>query len=424
MSDEPVIRIRNLSKLYQVGTGAHHHGRLTEAAWDALARLVRRNGRNREEERAAAEFWALQDVSLDVAEGEVLGVIGRNGAGKTTLLKVLSRVTEPTRGYAELRGQVGALLEVGTGFHPELTGRENIFLNGGILGMSRREIRARLDEIVDFAGVERFIDTPVKRYSSGMFVRLAFAVAAHLEPDVLIIDEVLAVGDVAFQEKCLGKMQDVARGGRTVLFVSHNMGAVKSLCTRCVTLEQGRVVCDSTPNEAISEYLALMQGGASSRVVLPPREAAIQVTEMWVEDRRGDDVDSIPLGEDGTLIVRYVVREPRREVSLAALVMRDGTPLLYSYDTDADPSLRGVRDAGSYIARVPLPTSLFKEGTYAIALKIGAGREDLTDDDAVVVVRVVNLDRDLTHRSYRNDRPGVLYRELEWETYQVEPAWR
>jgi lipopolysaccharide transport system ATP-binding protein len=416
---EPVIRIRDLSKLYRVGTRAHQTGRLTETVSDAIGRVVRRNGRNRSEDRTATEFWALNDISLDVTEGEVLGVIGRNGAGKTTLLKILSRVTEPTRGYAELRGQVGALLEVGTGFHPELTGRENIFLNGGILGMSRVEIRTRFDEIVDFAGVERFIDTPVKRYSSGMFVRLAFAVAAHLEPDVLIIDEVLAVGDVAFQEKCLGKMQDVAKGGRTVLFVSHNMGAVKSLCTRCVTLEQGRVVCDSTPDEAIAAYLALMQGGASCRVVLPPRE-----TEMWVEDSGGGDVDSIPLGEDGTLVVHYVLREARREVSLAALVMRDGTPLLYSYDTDADPSLRGLREAGSYVARVPLPTSLFKEGTYAIALKIGAGREDLTDDDAVVVVRVVNHDRDLTHRSYRNDRPGVLYRELEWETHEVEPVRR
>jgi lipopolysaccharide transport system ATP-binding protein len=362
-------------------------------------------------------FWALRNVNIDVAQGEVLGVVGRNGAGKSTLLKILSRVTQPTEGYAELNGNVGALLEVGTGFHPELTGRENISLNGGILGMSRAEIRQNFDAIVEFAGIGRFIDTPVKRYSSGMFVRLAFAVAAHLEPEILIIDEVLAVGDVAFQAKCLGKMEDVARGGRTVLFVSHNMGAVKSLCTRAVTLDGGEVVCDSTPDVAITEYLSRVTGGSSSHAVLEPREdVAVQILEMSVQDEHGKPLESVELGHDSTLVARYAIRERRRDVSIALLLSREGVPLLYSYDTDADPLLRGHRAPGEYEVRIPLPTSMFKEGNYAIALKVGAGNENLTDQDATIALRVVNHELDLTHRSYRGDRPGMLYHELAWRT--------
>jgi lipopolysaccharide transport system ATP-binding protein len=413
----PAIRIDGLSKRYRIGTQIHDHGRLTEVMWDAIKRPFQNGSRDKPEPERETAFWALRDVSLDVEQGEVLGVVGRNGAGKTTLLKILSRVTEPTRGTAELRGQVSALLEVGTGFHPELTGRENIFLNGGILGMSRAEIRSKYDEIVEFAGIEKFMDTPVKRYSSGMFVRLAFAVAAHLEPEILIIDEVLAVGDVAFQAKCLGKMEAVARGGRTVLFVSHNMGAVKSLCTRAVTLDGGRVVCDSTPDVAITEYLSRMTGGSSSHAVLKPREdVAVQILEMSVQDEHGKSVESVELGRDCALVARYVIRERRRDVSIALLLSREGVPLLYSYDTDADPHLRGDRAAGEYEIRIPLPTSMFKEGNYAIALKVGASKENLTDEDATIALRVVNHELDLTHRSYRGDRPGMLFHELAWQT--------
>src|ERR1700736_135719 len=200
-------------------------------------------------------FWALKDVSLEVREGEVLGLIGRNGAGKTTLLKILSRITRPTEGWAEIRGKVRSLLEVGTGFHPELTGRENTYLSGSILGMGKREIDRKFDEIVAFAEIEKFIDTPVKHYSSGMYVRLAFAVAAHLEPEILLVDEVLAVGDAAFQKKCLGKMDDVSKQGRTIIFVSHNMGAVRSLCTRAIWLEGGRALDSGDPGKVIDHYL-------------------------------------------------------------------------------------------------------------------------------------------------------------------------
>jgi lipopolysaccharide transport system ATP-binding protein len=261
---ERVISVRHLSKRYRLGTSSARYGRLTESLSDGISRLVRR-GNKRSDSGAPEYVWALRDVSFDVGKGEVVGIIGRNGAGKTTLLKVLSRITEPTSGEVRIMGRVGALLEVGAGFHFELTGRENVFLNGAILGMRRADIRKRFDEIVDFAEVEPFIDTPVKRYSSGMVVRLAFAVAAHLDPDVLVVDEVLAVGDAAFQKKCLGTMGNVATSGRTVLFVSHNMGAIRSLCQRALVLDGGGVVFDGSAPDAVAAYMSevgrLEQGG-------------------------------------------------------------------------------------------------------------------------------------------------------------------
>jgi lipopolysaccharide transport system ATP-binding protein len=250
------IRAESLSKRYRIGLAQGRHDTLRDTLAAGLSRLRRPSG----EARRAAEIWALRDVSFEVRQGEVVGVIGRNGAGKSTLLKILSRITEPTAGRAHIHGRVGSLLEVGTGFHPELTGRENIFLNGAILGMRRHEIERKFDEIVDFAEIERFLDTPVKRYSSGMYVRLAFAVAAHLEPEILLVDEVLAVGDAAFQKKCLGKMGDVAREGRTVLFVSHNMAAVKNLCPRGLWFEEGQVLIDDTAEACIGAYTARTEG--------------------------------------------------------------------------------------------------------------------------------------------------------------------
>src|SRR6058998_1867818 len=251
------LSIQNLSKSFRI---AHQRGGLRgyKTLHDELMILPRRLiDRLKRQRRSTSEtFWALKDVSFDVKAGEALGIIGSNGAGKSTLLKILNRITEPTRGGVDIYGRVGALLEVGTGFHPELTGRENIFLNGAILGMTRAEIKRKFDEIVAFAEVEKFLDTPVKRYSSGMFVRLAFAVAAHLEPEILLVDEVLAVGDAAFQNKCIGKMNGVAREGRTVVFVSHDMAAVESLCTRCFLLDGGRLELSGTPHEVTTHYLA------------------------------------------------------------------------------------------------------------------------------------------------------------------------
>jgi len=262
MSDT-AIRARNLSKLYRIGARPQRYWTLRDSVSNAVGASVRRVGslvRRRRDAVGAADnaIWALKDVSFEITHGEVVGIIGRNGAGKSTLLKVLSRITEPTEGYADVFGRVGSLLEVGTGFHQELTGRENIYLNGAILGMKRAEIVQKFDEIVDFAEVETFIDTPVKHYSTGMYLRLAFAVAAHLEPEILLVDEVLAVGDASFQKKCLGKMGGVAREGRTVLFVSHNMGAVRSLCQKGIVLGGGRIVHAGDIDKSIEAYYRLI----------------------------------------------------------------------------------------------------------------------------------------------------------------------
>jgi lipopolysaccharide transport system ATP-binding protein len=258
------ICVAGLSKQYFIGAAQQQHDRLGEQLADALMQpLKRAAGLLRGQAYSAANlqqpFWALKDVSFEVRRGEVVGVIGRNGAGKSTLLKILSRITEPTAGYADLYGRVGSLLEVGTGFHPELTGRENIYLNGAILGMGRREIARKLPEIVEFAEIGQFIDTPVKHYSSGMYVRLAFAIAAHLEPEILVVDEVLAVGDLEFQRKCLGKMDDVSKQGRTVLFVSHNMGLMQTLCQRGIFLNQGTIHTDARIGQAVDAYLQTLE---------------------------------------------------------------------------------------------------------------------------------------------------------------------
>lgn len=264
-TSDVAIRVEGLSKRYRIGA-VNSHRTLREALSESFARPMQRiRSRFTGEPRSATRdaFWALNDVTFEVNRGEVLGIIGRNGTGKSTLLKILSRVTEPTRGRAEVYGRVGSLLEVGTGFHPELTGRENIYLNGAVLGMGKAETTRKFDEIVAFSGIERFLDTPVKRYSSGMYVRLAFAVAAHLEPEILLIDEVLAVGDAQFQRKCVSKMSRVASEGRTVLFVSHNLGMVQALCSRGILLRQGSVVIDGPMPEVVSRYLKSLEAGAS-----------------------------------------------------------------------------------------------------------------------------------------------------------------
>ena len=289
MSAQPIISIEGLAKCYRIRRGQRQgYVALRDVVSDGVSRLFRRAA-TPACEGAIVDFWALQDVSFEIAAGEVVGIIGRNGAGKSTLLKILSRITEPTRGRIRLGGRLASLLEVGTGFHPELTGRENIFLNGAILGMTRAEIRRNFDEIVTFAEVEKFLDTPVKRYSSGMYVRLAFAVAAHLETEILLVDEVLAVGDAQFQKKCLGKMGEVARGGRTVLFVSHNLGTMTNLCTTGVVLKEGRLVFRGPVLEAIRSYNASIHSGhgvhyEAAGPAIQPRIRRIVLEQTDVED--------------------------------------------------------------------------------------------------------------------------------------------
>ena len=313
MSDA-VIQVENLGKKYIIGHQQKSSYRY-KALRDVLTDGARAVGqRLRHPSKAIIppnqeEFWALNDLSFEIKQGEVVGIIGRNGAGKSTLLKILSRITEPTTGRIRVRGRVASLLEVGTGFHPELTGRENIFLNGAILGMSRVEINRKFDEIVDFAEVSKFLDTPVKRYSSGMYVRLAFAVAAHLEPEILVIDEVLAVGDVAFQKKCLGKIENIAlRDQRTILFVSHQMAAIKNLCSRVIVLDSGELKVDNNPQAGISFYLQNLATSTSRKAISELRRTGtgeLKLSDFWVEDALGEPVSTVLSGSDIVLNFGY-----------------------------------------------------------------------------------------------------------------------
>ena len=331
------------------------------------------------------EFWALKDVNFEIKRGEVVGIIGRNGAGKSTLLKVLSRITEPTTGRVEIRGRVASLLEVGTGFHPELTGRENIFLNGAILGMTQAEIKRKFDEIVAFAEVEKFLDTPVKRYSSGMYVRLAFAVAAHLEPEILIVDEVLAVGDAEFQKKCLGKMKDVAGDGRTVLFVSHNMAAVQSLCTRCIRLQGGSVTSTGSPSETISLHLSDGSTGQLDdlRLSTLPRSGRGALKFFSISFRNGADVTvtSPKTGSFCRIVMELEGKRPRGRVR-AGLVINDalGRPMIaFASETVSDEAVL-VGPGDQLICKIDrLPLT---EGRYGIApfLEVDGVIEDWIQD--------------------------------------------
>jgi lipopolysaccharide transport system ATP-binding protein len=301
------VRVDKLSKRYQIGTRKRTHDSLKERLSDSLREMFGGQGVDAGERT----LWSLRDVSFDVREGEAFGVIGPNGAGKSTLLKILSRITEPTEGRAEILGRVGSLLEVGTGFHPDLSGRENVYLNGAILGMRKTEIDAKFDEIVAFAGVERFLDTPIKRYSSGMYTRLAFAVAAHLEPEILIVDEVLAVGDSAFQKKCLGKMENVTKLGRTVLFVSHNMAAVSRLCQRAVLLEGGRLVACGPSQDIVDQYMRNVE--QLSQLTLAERtdrlgSQALRFTGLELRDADGHAIPQAASGQDVALALQYESR--------------------------------------------------------------------------------------------------------------------
>ena len=395
MSDT-VIHVENLSKQYILGSNAQSDGfrHAVENAVTAPLRLLKNLSKKPApvSKTSPVEFWALRNVSFDIKRGEVVGVIGRNGAGKSTLLKILSRITEQTEGRVEITGRVASLLEVGTGFHPELTGRENIFLNGAILGMSRTEIRQKFDEIVAFAEVEKFLDTPVKRYSSGMYVRLAFAVAAHMEPEILIVDEVLAVGDAQFQKKCLGKMQHVARGGRTVLFVSHNMGTVTSLCTRAIWMAGGQVHRTGAVREVVNDYLSKGMASNYQTVALHdiPRPSYISDERLRLDSIEW--TSSVPLqhGEPAEAVIHFTVNSPIEGVSVGiGFSTIEGTRLL-SYDTDfqADPR-PNLSEPRRY--RVKISIDLLPLGPAVYALDIGCRSGDLHALDYLPAVAQIEV---------------------------------
>jgi len=415
--NELAIRVENLGKLYKIGIS--EEGFATSTRYRTLSESVS-SALKRKERAERAHIWALKDITFDVRRGQVLGIVGRNGAGKSTLLKILSRVTEPTTGTAEIHGRVGSLLEVGTGFHPELTGRENIYLNGAILGMKRAEIARKFDEIVEFSEVAKFIDTPVKRYSSGMYLRLAFAVAAHLEPEILVVDEVLAVGDAEFQRKCLGKMSDVAQEGRTVLFVSHNMSAVLRLTEETMVLDKGRMVFRAATPEAIDYYMSAGFSDSGERVwideEIPAEADPFRPIALRVRDGQGRVVDTLRSTEGASFEIEYRLNRPITglRVGLYLLTLR-GEYVLTSFDTDETGQYEqfSVRPAGHYISRCTIPADLLNEGRYVLAVNASTFRikRYFWDDHALAF----NVDgTGAPGKQWPEPRMGTVRPALDW----------
>lgn len=404
-----VVEVRGLSKQYRLGATVSHNT-LRDAIASGFKSIF---GRKSETPRRTdnGTIWALKDVSFDVKEGEVLGIIGRNGAGKSTLLKVLSRITEPTEGEARIRGRVGSLLEVGTGFHPELTGRENIFLNGAILGMRKVEIKRKFDEIVEFAGIEKLLDTPVKRYSSGMYVRLAFAVAAHFEPEILVIDEVLAVGDAQFQKKCLGKMGDVAKGGRTVLFVSHNMGAVQRLCERAILLDDGVKVADNETEIVIGQYLTSGQELFSAMDFQnDPYKEWAQITAMRLVNGEGVISSSFDISEGLNIEIVYEIKKALKNHRLV-IVLKTILGEVVFYSTSTDYSEDNIAaECGKYKANMKIPGKLLNTGEYLIG--VGLDEPGISEYDRIEDAFKFSIEGLPWHVPW--NKPGILSGNYEW----------
>jgi lipopolysaccharide transport system ATP-binding protein len=366
----PAIRAEGLSKQYRIGERQDRYDTLRNSLTRGVTSLFKRD---RSGIFSRERMWALQDVSFEIQPGEVVGIIGQNGAGKTTLLRVLARITEPTSGRAEVRGRLGSLLEVGTGFHPELTGRDNIFLNGAILGMSRRETARKFDEIVDFSGIEKFIDTPVKRYSSGMYMRLAFSVAAHLEPEILLVDEVLAVGDAQFQKKCIGKMQGIGESGRTVLFVSHSMQTIARLCERVILLDSGGIIDDGPAEQTVAKYLQGEFGTPSERswpdLEHAPGGDVARFRSLRIIDRAGETVESSDVRESiGIEITFDVIGDAPAFVPAIALHNSHGAHIFSAIDTDE--RWKSALSPGRYTSVAWIPPNLLNEGTHIASISL------------------------------------------------------
>ena len=421
-----VIRVDGLSKKYHIGGRQEGYRTLRDALTGALVSPFRRARRLlRGQAHGATELketiWALKDVAFEIKQGEVVGIIGRNGAGKTTLLKILSRITEPTEGYAEIHGRVGSLLEVGTGFNPELTGRENIYLNGAILGMKKAEIERKFDEIVDFAEIERFIDTPVKHYSSGMYMRLAFAVAAHLEPEILLVDEVLAVGDAAFQKKCLGKMESVAQQGRTVLFVSHNMGAVMSLCTRALLFFDGIKLSDGSPTATIAEYMESFSDSSGSSYVCKDRSNG----RAWIESmclKSGENENSGTFLMSESINVECFLKIVRKSnLTLSVQIREMNNSPIYHFP-NGDSSYAMPSSPGTYRLQIRLPSLHLYPGKYLLRLTLceaaGAYFEHLHIVDNIRFE--VQQDYSLCERQLSRNA-GLVFSVAEWSAESKLP---
>ena len=453
---EPIIKVENLSKRYRIGVKEQGYKTFREAIVDGFMAPIRNLKRLRKltrfddaQHKAQGPksiesnsmlhapcpmpssqddvIWALKDVSFEVQPGEVLGIIGRNGAGKTTLLKILSRITEPTTGEAKLYGRVSSLLEVGTGFHPELTGRENIYLNGAILGMRKAEIDRKFDEIVDFAEIEKFIDTPVKRYSSGMYVRLAFAVAAHLEPEILFVDEVLAVGDKAFQQKCLNKMDDVARSGRTVLFVSHNMAAINALCNRAILLDEGVVVKDGVASEVVQAYLNRGASAASKKVWAEnerPGNQWFRLISVSLKDAVGAPAKEINISEEASVEIEYEVLEKGAQAQFSVVLYDANGYCVFGSLSNTEKNFHGKGlNAGHYMSVCNLHGNLLNNGRYHVSI-IGASAYWNDGFRADYVISFDALDDGVLKGDYPGSYGGVVRPKLTWETVPLSDSVR
>lgn len=427
------INVQRLSKQYRIGRLLNGYSTLRETLTDSLIRPLRWAG-NLMDRRADKDddfqetVWALKDVSFHIKSGEVVGIIGRNGAGKSTLLKILSQITEPSDGVADIEGRVASLLEVGTGFHPELTGRENLYLNGAILGMTRAEIERKFHEIVAFAGVEKFIDTPVKHYSSGMCVRLAFAVAAHLEPEILIIDEVLAVGDAVFQKKCLWKMEGVAKQGRTVLFVSHNMLAVQSLCHRVIWLHDGRIVQDGHPAEVISQYLKMSASALTEQVWTDMRTApgneTVRLRKVVAQGADLSQPQTITMERPFTIQVEFWNQRPHAVLHVTLHLYTEQGILAFSTGSGQCAVLEESHlPAGLFRSVCHVPANLLNSGVHRVVLLIVENRSRVIyrHEDALSF-EVLEMEK--RQFGWQGREPGVVRPFLEWTTTCLEEATR
>jgi len=420
---KPIIRVEKLSKQYRLGARQAAYGTLRDSIAEVvrapLRVLQRRNGRKRGE-----TLWALRGVGFEVLPGEVTGIIGGNGAGKSTLLKILSRITEPTSGRVELYGRTGSLLEVGTGFHPELTGRENAFLNGAVLGMKRAEIARKFDEIVAFSELEQFIDTPVKFYSSGMYTRLAFAVAAHLEPEILIVDEVLAVGDVSFQKKCLGKMGEVAGRGRTVLFVSHNMVAIQGLCSSVVWLHKGEIKDEGPPGEVVSKYLRTSLSVRSEQVWndvnTAPGNEQVHIRRARVRPTDGNASRPINVHTPITMEFEYWNHVPGAHLHLSVVISTEEGYPIFNTGSGAEPVWHGRPfPAGVFRSVFHIPAELLNDGTHRVHLYVIKDQSvTIYDNDDILVFDVEDSFEART--GWYGKWMGAVRPNLKWETEFLE----
>jgi lipopolysaccharide transport system ATP-binding protein len=417
----PIVSVENVSKRYRVGALHPGYETFREMLGGALAAPFRRKGAGGDGGRKV--LWALRDVSLEVRQGELLGIVGHNGAGKSTLLKILSRITKPTRGRVVLRGRVGSLLEVGTGFHPDLSGRENVFLNGAILGMRKAEIARKFDEIVAFAEVEKFIETPVKFYSSGMYVRLAFSVAAHLEPEILIMDEVLAVGDAAFQQKCLDKMRDIRRQGRTIFFVSHSMPAITRLCKRVLLMQGGEILSDGDPQSVVGRYLSSSWKAGAERAwegEEAPGDRFARLRRVRVCDESGATTAAVDIRKPFRIEVTYeVLSTGSAALPVVGLRNEEGTELFSTHDTGREWS-RGERPAGSYTSAVTIPGNLLAEGSHVAHVSLMSHSPSTTlhaREPNAIAFQVFDDEGAGTARGdYVGPLPGVIRPLLDWTT--------